>query len=43
MIKHTDTKLHIDPKNINAHRETMRTRVTRRSILIWDDNGDSFE
>lgn len=35
MIKHTDAKLHIDPININAHREAMRRMlVTRRNILI---------
>lgn len=43
MIKHTDTKLYIDPININAHREAMRRMLlTRRTILILDGNGDSF-
>lgn len=43
MIKHTDTKLHIDLMNINAHKESKRTMsVTRRNILIFDDNRASF-
>ena len=43
MIKHTDTKLRIDLMNINAHKESKRTMsVTRRHILIFDDNRASF-
>jgi hypothetical protein len=41
MIKHADTKLHIDPININACREAMRKMLITRSILILDDNRDS--
>lgn len=43
MIKYIDIKLYIDFININVCREVMRRMfVIRRSILILDDNGDSF-
>lgn len=43
MIKHADTKLRIDLMNINAHKESKRTMsITRRRILIFDDNRTSF-
>ena len=43
MIKHNDIKLHIDLININEYRKSMkRMLITRRNILMLEDNGDRF-